>query len=127
MPLRIQRKRTKGWKMPENTVYVGSGSQWENPFKVGGWFKFGDPFPEKAGIFKMIWCQSYRPQEGFTLIENNQQATDWFRHLCEVLPQDTNKLRGKNLACWCKPGEPCHGDVLLKLANLEIKLESCER
>jgi hypothetical protein len=26
-------------------------------------------------------------------------------------------LRGKNLACWCKPGDPCHADVLLELAN----------
>lgn len=26
-------------------------------------------------------------------------------------------LRGKNLACWCKPGTPCHADVLLKAAN----------
>jgi hypothetical protein len=24
-------------------------------------------------------------------------------------------LRGKNLACTCKPGEPCHADVLLEL------------
>ncbi len=30
-----------------------------------------------------------------------------------------NHLAGKNLACWCKPGEPCHADVLLKLANDE--------
>jgi hypothetical protein len=28
-------------------------------------------------------------------------------------------LRGKNLACWCKPGEPCHADVLLEIANRE--------
>lgn len=26
-------------------------------------------------------------------------------------------LRGKNLACWCPLGTPCHGDVLLALAN----------
>lgn len=26
-------------------------------------------------------------------------------------------LRGRNLACWCKPGDPCHADVLLELAN----------
>lgn len=26
-------------------------------------------------------------------------------------------LAGKNLACWCAPGTPCHADVLLKLAN----------
>jgi hypothetical protein len=27
------------------------------------------------------------------------------------------ELRGYNLACWCKPGSPCHGDVLIELAN----------
>jgi hypothetical protein len=26
-------------------------------------------------------------------------------------------LRGHNVACWCKPGEPCHADVLLEHAN----------
>jgi hypothetical protein len=26
-------------------------------------------------------------------------------------------LKGKNLSCWCKVGEPCHGDVLLEIAN----------
>lgn len=26
-------------------------------------------------------------------------------------------LRGRDLACWCKPGEPCHADVLLEIAN----------
>lgn len=27
------------------------------------------------------------------------------------------ELRGKNLACWCPPGEPCHADVLLQFVN----------
>lgn len=35
MPVRIQRKRTKGWKMPENTVSVTRPGKWGNPFKVG--------------------------------------------------------------------------------------------
>ena len=26
-------------------------------------------------------------------------------------------LAGKNLACWCRAGSPCHVDALLKLAN----------
>lgn len=26
-------------------------------------------------------------------------------------------LRGHDLCCWCKPGQPCHADVLLRLAN----------
>lgn len=28
-------------------------------------------------------------------------------------------LRGRDLACWCKPGEPCHADVLIEIANAE--------
>ncbi|SEG58825.1 DUF4326 domain-containing protein [Bosea lathyri] len=28
-----------------------------------------------------------------------------------------SKLRGRNLACWCRPGAPCHADVLVELAN----------
>lgn len=31
MAERIQRKRTKGWKMPPNTVYVGRPSRFGNP------------------------------------------------------------------------------------------------
>jgi hypothetical protein len=27
------------------------------------------------------------------------------------------ELAGRNLACWCPPGEPCHADVLLEVAN----------
>jgi hypothetical protein len=27
------------------------------------------------------------------------------------------ELAGKNLACWCKPGVPCHASVLLGIAN----------
>jgi hypothetical protein len=27
------------------------------------------------------------------------------------------KVRGHNVACWCRHGEPCHGDVWLELAN----------
>lgn len=27
------------------------------------------------------------------------------------------ELAGHNLACWCKPGTPCHADVLIEIAN----------
>jgi len=33
---------------------------------------------------------------------------------CEEIRRD---LHGKNLACWCKLGDPCHADVLLLIAN----------
>lgn len=35
----------------------------------------------------------------------------------EAIRASLPDLRGKNLACWCRPGEPCHADVLLELAN----------
>jgi hypothetical protein len=27
------------------------------------------------------------------------------------------ELAGHNLACWCRPGSPCHADILIELAN----------
>lgn len=27
------------------------------------------------------------------------------------------ELAGHNLACWCRPGTPCHADVLIEIAN----------
>jgi hypothetical protein len=32
------------------------------------------------------------------------------------------RLRGKNLACFCAQGEPCHADVLLRVANASIRI-----
>ncbi len=34
MPDRIQLKRVKGWRMPENTVKVDRTTKWGNPFTV---------------------------------------------------------------------------------------------
>jgi len=34
-PARVQRKRIKGWRMPEGAVYVGRGSKWGNPYRIG--------------------------------------------------------------------------------------------
>lgn len=37
-------------------------------------------------------------------------------------PVDIAKaLRGFNLACWCKPGEPCHADILMEVANAPLQ------
>jgi len=46
MPKRIQRRRTKGWRMPEGAVYVGRPTKWRNPFVVGevhGWCPLDQP------------------------------------------------------------------------------------
>jgi hypothetical protein len=90
MPERIQLSRKKGWKMPPNTVKVSRPSVWGNPFPV-------EKYGREAAIRKY---RSYLE----TFLE------------CPGAP-DISTLRGKNLACWCKPGEACHADVLLEIAN----------
>lgn len=98
-PKRIQRKRTKGWKMPPNTVYVGRGSKWGNPYVIGE--KFHNT------IIDAQWA--VRLYE--SAIKSRSMALPF------VIENAVKELRGKNLACWCKEGEPCHADVLIEIAN----------
>mgnify|MGYP001566276022 CR=1 FL=1 len=37
----------------------------------------------------------------------------------QMLEAAKRELQGKDLVCWCAP-LPCHGDILLAVANLEI-------
>lgn len=123
MPVRIQRERTKGWKMPPNTIYVGRTSgelgsmrPFANPFRVGGYFKIGD------GRNGYIWLEAHPDyaDPSFTKIETAEQAVQMFREYRRRYPikdDELAKIKGVNLACWCKIGDPCHADVLLELAN----------
>lgn len=83
----------KTWNMarsgwPAEAVRIDRASKWGNPFAVG---KDGARH-EVIARFE-AWLQT-QP------------------HLMAALPE----LRGKDLACWCAP-EPCHGEVLIRLAN----------
>ena len=94
MPKRIQRKRTKGWKMPENTVYVGRGTVWGNPFRIT---KDHDAEAAVRDFRSYVYGQ-----------------------LSNGTGYPLRILQGKDLACWCPLNEPCHADVLLKIANGEV-------
>lgn len=114
MPERIQRKRTRGWKMPPNTVSVTRPGTWGNPFRVGGWFKIGD------GRSGFIWLQAadLYADATFTRITTPDQAVEFYRTFLARYPRrDIHQLRGKNLACFCPLDQPCHADVLLVIAN----------
>lgn len=105
MPKRIQRKRIKGWRMPKNTIYVGRPTQWGNPFDWKLYQEANDN-PAKA---------KEHAKNDYLLWLENDTNTDPRR--AKIL-NDLHTLRGKNLACWCKPNESCHADVLLDMANL---------
>ncbi len=91
-PVRIQRKRTKGWRMPKGAIYVGRPSKFQNMCKIGvdvrtaedAVFHFRRNIANQPGYLKMV----------------------------------RDELRGKDLACWCDLDQPyCHADVLLEIAN----------
>lgn len=115
MPTRIQRKRTKGWKMPANTVYVGRPGEWGNPFQVGDFVRVGDG---KTSAFAYLKTNRQYATASYTEIKTIEEAVELYRkYLTNYPPHDIGGLKGKNLACWCKKGEPCHADILLEIAN----------
>lgn len=99
-PVRIQRKRAAGWKMPPNTKCVTRPGPFGNPFFVAS---SAEPHRE---IFRCSTSQEAVASYEATVIHD--------ANLCALIRRE---LRGYNLACYCKPGEPCHADVLLRIAN----------
>lgn len=113
-PLRIQRKRTRGWKMPENTINVTRPGKWGNPFVVGDFVKiWGNR--EVKGYLKTTKEYATAGYVELKSIHDVLQAYEKYMRL--GVPKDFSEIKGKDLACWCKIGEPCHADILLKIAN----------
>ena len=101
MPQRIQLSRAKGWRMPPNTVKVDRTTRWGNPCPWGP--PLDKAYARHAFYNWLTGCK----------IQMDIHGTP------PTLAEIQTALRGKDLACWCKPGEPCHADVLLELANRE--------
>jgi len=120
-PQRIQRKRTKGWRMPEGAVYVGRPSRWGNPFSVE---KHGRAAALEyfraylTGHFELVPKQAHREYRAAEKkLYGNAPGT--------LLPGEIVSifLRGHDLACWCPLDQPCHGDVLLDFAGRPFQWE----
>lgn len=103
-PVRVQLRRTKGWRMPENTVKVDRSTKWGNPFVAGR----NHPMIHGRGVEDRR--HAWRLYQGYAPVN-------------ETLVALARQLAGKNLACWCplptESYEPdmCHAAVLLEIAN----------
>lgn len=98
-PMRVQLSRLKGWRMPPNTVKVDRSTKFGNPFRVT---------PDQTAVAVVCAFRTWITVDGVHAGRPLQKHR-MIAHL--------ETLRGKNLACWCKPGAPCHADVLLEIAN----------
>ena len=117
MPKRIQRHRTKGWRMPEGAIYVGRPTVWGNPYRVvrqgkTTWevYAFEESSPTASFVSRTgVEARAFAVERLLCLIDNYRDpwGADRIR----------NELAGHDLACWCPLGQPCHADVLLEIAN----------
>lgn len=127
MPERIQRSRAKGWRMPENTIYVGRPGKFGNPFYQ--WMGQGDDEfgPEyEVRLFGGWLDGTLTADDLFRKLAGHKQPTLASHTVGKLMERrkavlsGLPELRGKNLACWCRPGTTCHADVLLERANAPL-------
>ena len=108
-PRRIQRRRTKGWCMPEGAVYVGRPSKWGNPNVIRGSY-----------VVEWNGLEHYCAPGEARGVAVRLFAEDFRLDRLAVTPEDARReLAGRDLVCWCPEGQPCHADVLLAAANSE--------
>lgn len=93
--------------MPPNTMKVDRTTRWGNPFFV---LDEDDYNSHLAAV--SAFARALRKDGGY--ISPAKRG----RNIRLVTVEDIRRnLAGKNLACWCRLDEPCHADVLLRLAN----------
>lgn len=128
MPKRIQRKRTKGWRMPKGAAYVGRKTEWGNPYVLGAvcaYHRFGIRV-ELSVESRLHAVQLF---ERWVARDPLVPRSDWNVHTdAPTIDRIRAELAGKDLACWCPLDQPCHADVLLRIANevLSDHAETCE-
>jgi hypothetical protein len=114
-PVRLQLSRRKGFSLQALSiatnglaaVNVARPSMWGNPWRAKEAQSAGYADGQKMAVYAFrCWLA------GDPAWKTGDPDVSRDLILC-----NTPSLHGRNLACWCKPGEPCHADVLLELAN----------
>jgi hypothetical protein len=98
-PLRIQRKRTSGFRLPAGTICVTRPG------------RFGSPF-ESAASFA-VWLETGDVASDLLKPMTPEELGERRRWILANL----DSLRGRTIACFCPPEKQCHADVLATLAN----------
>lgn len=102
--IRPKYKNLEEWVKDKTNVYIG---------RSGVVFINGKKFPEEPSIFANPFKISNKDSRDDVIRKYKKYILDKINILVEYR-EEFNKLKGKNLGCWCAP-EKCHGDVLLFL------------
>lgn len=115
VPKRITLSRQAGFRLGEDAINVARPSKWGNPFKIGDTYSRGDWQFD-------IFCALHPNIKNLGLItpsrEDVVEAFGFYIHEAPALwIAAFEELPGHDLACWCKPDQPCHADLLIELTN----------
>lgn len=115
-PQRIQVSRQRGFDLQEMSrelnglpaKLITRPGKWGNPFTIEETAARYGLDKDAAQAKAVALCEQWlRGRLDPTLSPGPAPERDLIRA----------ELGGHNLACWCRPGSPCHGDVLIDLAN----------
>ena len=109
MPKRLRLSRRAGWRLPPEARSVARPHVFGNPF-TQEWFRAGGG----TGDWRPPVVAAFRAWLAGTDHRQFEQA-----RRTEILSR-LEELRGLHLACWCPLDGPCHADVLLVAANLQM-------
>lgn len=113
-PVGIQLSRRKGFNLQAYSRAL-NGLPAVNVSRPG---KYGNPY--RVGIVACGCRSAGECSHNAFNCETAAEAVERYRDLPRSetrLAQIKAELAGKNLGCWCRPGDPCHRNVLLELAN----------
>jgi hypothetical protein len=144
--IRLYRPAVRGWRAPDGAVYVGPGSRWANPWRWRTRNALarvpaldGSDWELETRISSAGRWHHYKHPDGRITPHairylTRQECVDLYRHALTApaghvrlwqngrtdkltLADARRELAGLDLVCRCAPGQPCHADVLLELAN----------
>lgn len=111
-PVRLQLSRRKGFDLQAlsravnglECVSVARPGKWENRYVCGP-------------AYQDEYC-SFPAIDAPAAVALHREHLEGVLRLHHATGKDLlAPLRGRNLGCWCKAGDPCHADTYLELAN----------
>ena len=135
MPDRFTLSRAEGYRKPDDAITVTRATIFGNPWQVGDPGIFRWPNPDRAG-----WQASLPFHCALDTAAVVRFYRDWLRTGYAPFPASLSRkvedalwedmaarralilsrlpeLRGRDLCCTCKPGQPCHANPIMELAN----------
>lgn len=122
-PVRLRLQRRRGADIQvlsratngRDAVAVTRPGPWGNPFIVG-----------KHGTAEQCVDLYEKLLSGLVCVSLDRPCVEAQERALKYATEHLEKLRGKNLACFCALDAPCHADVLLRVANTNLNSASQE-